>query len=361
MALISEVVKKQGGKHHARPGGTWRAFVRQQTLGRQGRPDLHELGHAYRDARAQGSLQYASRLGQVATDTAHLDSSTSKLSSFGKSGQLLQRLHQSNVQKALWQVWKGKDITSRATSLVSKEASISGLQSVIQKLRSIARQDTIAKKKVESDVFDILEKYNAGPGQEHLHQLTQTLPFLAKESWRVLPFKESVLLLDPERSKEVSSQAAAWAQAHSHHNLGVFLENAWADLHTTIQGAINLPPDPECDAQQSKCRAAGRCLHHSMEGRTLFRLRNSFLRVMKDSLGTVVAKKLLSEGLLVLHLKGQKWSSTDGSDASLQLWFHVALQYWSPYRPTFHVVEPVPDPEPYIHTSNDERVFVKAM
>ena len=179
---------------------------------------------------------------------------------------------------------------------------------------------------------------------------------ILKSSLHYVPH-HSLLCADlvPNTYPELSMAVASFAKQKSKVlNLSASLKKDWQRRHESIQAAA-VPDTKRVSRKASMCCQYGLCLCNEM-GRQVLLLRNRFLKSLKEmaSVKSPTEKAVLAEGLLVVRLQQQKstaekpsWTSCAqglldaGDGAELEwakadvVWLHVAMHYFSPYRPTF--------------------------
>ena len=167
----------------------------------------------------------------------------------------------------------------------------------------------------------------------------------------------SLLLADvvPNTYPEMSVGVASFAKQHSRTlSLSASLRQDWQRRHQTIGVSDGEADAPRSSKNPTLCCQYGLCLCNPM-GKKVLSLRNHFLKLLKTLVSTKVAsdKACLQEGWLVVMLKQEvstaekpSWSAcaSDVLEEDLEdrqwakaeeIWLHIAMQYFSPYRPTF--------------------------
>ena len=151
---------------------------------------------------------------------------------------------------------------------------------------------------------------------------------------------------------------------HRATNMARCLDEDWRRRHTTLMHDTCPPCGPT--GQESRCKTAGVCLC-CPSGKLLLTFSNRFIQAIKQVCPVDSDnRKLLANGKLVALLQGTP-AEREGQDGQEhpqgnvhnQLFFHIALQYFSPYRPTFHMVLPAAAP-PGEPAADERRLYVQA-
>ena len=115
-AKMSSVLCAQVKKSPVR-AGMWRAWIRHQSLGQRGRPDLRALSRSYHTARNEGA-SVLHRVKEMA-EAAKTAGSVGRRSSFGLKSKDLGRLRQRLAKQALWWRTHNMDTEERALAVAS--------------------------------------------------------------------------------------------------------------------------------------------------------------------------------------------------------------------------------------------------
>ena len=151
----------------------------------------------------------------------------------------------------------------------------------------------------------------------------------------------------PAMSEPNVTSALAWASQNRSTNLALTLEKAWEDSHKVIL-EDQCPTVPvQAGEQTTPCRRAGTCLC-SESGKQLKRMANRLLALMKEQFPNRHKKALLTEGKVVVHIgnAGACDQHEGVAPPATDLWLHVGHMSWSPYQPTFTVLQRLADTAP---------------
>ena len=350
-------------------GGRWRAWIRYKSQGQKGTPNITELARSYHDAVVAEcpDLLDLARHGAAATKACRIAVRKIKGSSFGITGRLALSKCRRQVKAAFWHKTCGMSVSDRALAIAEHRGThgVQGdaLQSAMSMARSHQNMDGRNKvRQVEADLKAV-EMYESSAGLQSLSKLTELLPWLLPESLKPVPMGKSACFSFKPSGQETATMGCAWAGASRKTNVGPCLEEAWAEQHQTVMHNM-CPPVGVAGAMSSVCRDAGICIC-SVQGRRLYRFRNALLRQMKASFKEPSKRNLLAEGFVVAHLSCISGPMEDGPDSGPgeggmhDLWLHVGLQYFSPYRPTYHILQKVDSPD---HEEQDATpcVYLKA-
>jgi hypothetical protein len=171
------------------------------------------------------------------------------------------------------------------------------------------------------------------------------------QAFKAFPFVGATALDFAPDSALVAQKALSLRQQQaSGASLGTALALDWASRTATVtQGTVAPLPDPTAQEQRaSRCRLAGICLC-SPEGRVLARFGNAFLNPLRAQFRPATAARIdLKEGRIVVAMQASAPAGAAGGGAGLppdfvavqpgQRWAHIGLQYFSPFRPTMHVL-----------------------
>lgn len=316
------------------------------------------LAQAYRDAvlRQDPELVDIARHGVAATEVGRRAKGGLKHSSFGITPRLAIKSCQKAAQQALWHRTAHLMPAERALALADQGAPgvapAAAVAASVSTARSHQRMDGMIKAKQREDDAKALAHYHATKGSESVHKLLEALPFLTADMVVSIPLGQIPCFDIQPYGNQKAVQGCAWACAASKRsNVGPCLEEGWAEDHKTVMHSSC--PAVEADAPLSTpCRDAGICIC-SGEGLELYRFRNAILKNMKLTFKNTSKRALLAEGFIVAHFvnmgaaAGQGHPMADagiGGPALEDLWLHVGMQYFSPYRPTFHRMLQVEDP-----------------
>lgn len=170
-------------------------------------------------------------------------------------------------------------------------------------------------------------------------------------------------MVEPPSSTDVSS-TLAWVHASKATNLGAMLERQWQQMHQVVADSAGpQPPAPNPAARSSECCSAGMCLCTGA-GLKVRQIADAFLRHMKTTFpkDTDFRRKLLDANIVV-RIVGEPLVDDNEQIVGMEnafgeVFFHVGLQYLSPFRPTFLKVEEVEHDRE--HAGTDGRRYIKA-
>lgn len=359
-----KVVKPRGRRGF---GGAWRAFVRKNSLGQRGSPDFRVLAGRY-NAGAEGGqvdIEELQRVGKAARVAGKLNPPRPGHSAFGPKGRQMQRRALTDLRAALTDFAKSLDKENRAWE-VGERASSTGqpLQICLSLARSALRATSLHDRRAREQLLTELQAYENGPGKEMLDRLRQEHTWLANFDLRPLPTPKGVLVeaLPGDGGGEVLERAIAWAHGTKASKLSSGLRESWAEMHRTLL-------EDECGdfkdvpVQVSECLTAGVCLCCE-SGKELKRLRNNFLGAMKRAFkcnspqGSALGGGSIVVRMLCSPRDGDYEAIVEADNPFAELFFHVGLMYWKPYRPTFLQLERATDPS--APDACDGKIYVKA-
>lgn len=331
-------------------GGAQRAFVRLKTLGTKGMPDLKRVGEQFRTERSARSPDYLRAVAMAATlaRLRKIGVMTSR-SHFGLNSKGVRKKVLKDMQVALWQQTKGDSDESRLLSL-SDQIMKRGLTmaEALSMARSATRFEAAQARASRAGEMQSLQEFREKSGAQKLNDLLRDAPALSAFKFQPEPLGGCDVFSMSARSADDVAQTLAWAhQASKATNLSAALEQCWDQLHHTIGKDPSLDlPSGGVVAPPSACYDAGICLCTG-DGPKLKLIGDLFLRLMKKvfAKGSGV-REMLSAGRIVVLITGEPdtddYETILGMDAAFgQVLFHLGLQYFSPFRPTFMEVHEV--------------------
>ena len=206
-----------------------------------------------------------------------------------------------------------------------------------------------------------LALFERGPGQVLLRQAQEAVPLIRGARYTMIPGGPLSILQLSDSSKERAVSSCAWACAQKSSNLGTQLSAAWEKHHELVEPSADQPPPPHPRRpKESKCKEAGQCLCTG-SGILLQQLRLSLEAAVKQNLQNPDIRHLVLDGRVVLRFSqnvhpGQSASS----NASPEVWLSIPLLYLSPFKPCFHQVHPIQNPEPWVYPVAQPRTYVQA-
>lgn len=285
-------------------------------------------------------------------------------SAFGPKGRRIRSHRLQALRLSLLQGAQAPDRDAQALA-VGEQVLAAGMDvaACLTLARTSLRENTIRQHQKEKDQAQALQAWSVSKGNELLAQVKQAVPCLASQDLLPIPTPKGALFMASCLDTDECKKTAAWAHASRASNLSTSLREAWSGLHKTLLEGECKPRSSQFREPVAPCLEAGVCLC-SAEGRSLKRFCDAFKASMKKVFkASSDEKDLLVNASIVVRIVGS-WA-VDDYEAMLQMeeaertiYFHIGLMYFSPYRPTFMVVEPVPG-LPEIAASPD-RLYVKA-
>ena len=359
--------KRRGG------GGSFRAFLSMSTRGQKGRPDLKQVSHQYVEAKRLNTPDYqqATVMGAAATQR-HREHG---VPSFGPTTRAWQRKRLPTLKtalgKALWESrFQAAGIGADAGDPDTPTFSLD-LKAEIRAVRKAAMVKRRLAKEVEDKQMQELAKFCQeveGEGLESCLDTVQGLIMLRSSLHFVPSCSFAFLEVVPNTYLQNAIAVASWASATSRTcNLKAALQHGWRRRHQTIT-AIDTA-EKETKPAPKPCLQYGVCLC-SEEGRQVWNLRIRFLRLLKLCVHSKEPehRSMLQGGHLVVRLLkaslaketssweayAASWVEESSREAAEwaegpEVWLHIALHYFKPYRPAFQLVHRLP-------TEDDHRI-----
>ena len=323
-------------------GGPWRAWVHLHSKGHGGGvPKLSEVHAQYREAKALDSPLYqtAARVGSLARTLARGGLRKEACSNFGPSARTLRRQVLRRAKQAIRESLCGATLLEKSLALAERsELQSMPLQQALSHARALARAETQRKAAETATHLSLIKEFELGPGAAHLKTLRAALPESVQKWGHIVPMPSpmgpcfSVQTGDWEAAKN----GLAWAAQHPKAtNVAEKLGAEWSELHQLVMANSCRALTTAEDQQHSRCLDAGRCLCGG-EGLTLYRMRNRFLRCVKNAFHLPSLKTALTQGLVVMQSISDMVIGGDAPDVGEEVWLHIGLMYFKPYRPTFH-------------------------
>ena len=347
-------------------GGGLRAFISLQKRGSKGRTSFKEMARAYREAKEQGGPQYqeAQRVGEAATA---LVQSTGK-SAFGGPYREARRSRMATAGAASSSAApaievkhapraEGEDVDMTSLEVWHQLEVAAGVTQIRAEQRKRSRQ-----KRVEEEAeLGMLRRYVEERSQEVVAKIYAVLPELVSIPMQLAVVPDSPLCWAQVCFDNLARGVAVAAWSHKHtksSNLKSVLMQDWTHKNRLLSEQPAALPAVGVDesSKPSACREAGVCLCRD-QGRSLRKLHNAVLKVLKEELPRTVAssKQLLLDGYICLLFEGTPPSSSSGwheycmeiledegfgsqVDAG-RFWVHIGHHYLKPYRPTVQTLE----------------------
>eukprot|EP00971_Amphidinium_carterae_P333416 6468159-Amphidinium_carterae.9 len=315
-------------------GGLWRAWVRYHSLGQSGRPNLGALGASYRHARSAQSplLLQLQQIARAATESAKLRHS--RKSAFGLRKRDEERATKRFRRVNLWRGAVGDNKFAKSKQLADSLPWETPLGDAICAARTFQLLDGAHKRAQRTKHLETIKKFTQTTGQTQLKLLVETLPEckLLQSNVQVLPGEIGPIFYIPATASDLATHAVALALESRSTNLSTSLEASWRGAHEPLQGV----PTLAAAEPSSKCCAAGMCLCKGTGAKT-WRLRQRFVKFMKETFKGTSMRQLLGSGFVVAHFKCREPCNTHTND-SKDWYMQVGHMYFSPYAPTMHVM-----------------------
>ena len=244
------------------------------------------------------------------------------------------------------------------------------LEQELTAVRRIARQKANIKQRAHMQEQECLKVFVDQQQPTLRERLIETHPQLApwREWLHPVPDHKLAIFDFAKDAVPITKKMATWCLSSSRTcNLKKVLEDNWSRKNSPVtHNPANLPNTGS--SATKPCLRYGQCCC-SFRGKESFHFKNQLLASIKARVSRTheEQKQALMEGFLVLRLRqteelpprGQGWrelvqEELDPSSAPTAprvlipedgLWLHIALQYLSPYRPTFHVLRRIGGPE----------------
>eukprot|EP00971_Amphidinium_carterae_P148061 2934459-Amphidinium_carterae.6 len=316
-------------------GGAWRAFVRMRSGGHRGNADFKQLGIEFRALKENGS---------EAMDTLNMLAKRMKIvASAGKQGSGKRFVRMNPLQLRGDLVAK---FASKCANMSMSEKALAIIQQVEYSESATARAVTWARS---------LEKQ-----KRHEHNQTYLTAVQKLQDFQSHVGKSHLQDMCKHQNKVVDSalKAVHLAYQHSHSsNLGTSLSQFWADWHEEVQEAML---QQDIDTKVPLCCSQGFCLC-SVEGKMVKKMRDNLHLYLKRELNkSGVLKIMMRDGNVVLQLGSAASMQAFGSSIATsiaassssssssneivpgsRIYLHIAVMYFSPWRPTYHVLREV--------------------
>ena len=326
----------------------WRAFVKGQTEGQTGRPDLKAIAMEFNSLKrdAPSTLEpyrFLSRLAAV-QDKSQQDQVAR--SAFGPRVAHAKHRSKHLFFNQFWRGHKGDTTTTKAQHLQRLACTGHGLPACTQLAKHCAKETTKETFARSEKCKVVVNRSQESLGKRQLSELREKLPAL-----QAFPF-ETVFMSPLVQTYQLSTshipekciRFCSWATQHKDSNVGIACDRFWADLHATIPQHPNPPEAPA--TKQSACVEAGMCICKG-RGRIVQKMVASVNKYVKTNCqASAQFKAALLAGFVVLQLVGEELEEAVAEPRSSrgEYWLHVGLQYQRPWRPTYHQLVRVPPP-----------------
>ena len=371
-AAKTKVVKaKRGG------GGTWRSFVRSETLGVRGKPDIRVISVKYHNRDKHGQPEAKLRATGQRASRAHRAGGAA----FGPTTRQVRRsIFRRALKVAVDRACANDAPTPLALALPGNVAappltSQEGFNQHRSAVRVAARTFRSSRRLKPDAAASKFDEWDSQYSQGKLQSLVESCPSLIPCKPALQPLPSSgmdsfeVMFNLAEKAGAIAEFAAGNRRSS---NMGSVLLRDWAHKNRIIQHDDQ--PEWREPERQDKC---GECFKHgfcvcSDEGKETMKLRNKVLQYIKR----VCPRKsknmdLLKDAFLVLRLEGVKpeqsaWLDVTSEDEAAAAeeyrfgngvyWLHLGLVLFNPYRPAYHLLKEVPrdesDPWVWLQTTN---------
>ena len=327
--------------------GPFRAWVRLATLGQVGTPNLRDVAALYRQARTEGheNIAQAQALSRAAADAKDLASSEGQASYFlGQKSKDFYRVRDRKVATEFKaSLPEGTDVDKALSIIRHHKASPTCMGAAVALAKSLIRLDSAERQDKLKLQKQRLEEYNAAVGTAEVKRYQGLLPCLKDVSWKSVPsMAVPVLELSPSETQR-KAMAVCSAICGTQTPLAGAMDKFWEEQHYTIDKGLDMKQRGQAEEKtHTECLESGVCLC-SAEGQALKRLHRAFLAKMKGAFQLQDMKSLLANGQICVRLteRGQDMPATGNRGRRPDIFLHVAMMYWSPYRPTFLLMEQV--------------------
>ena len=325
-----------------------------QTLGTRGRPNLAQVAADYRQLKAGADPEAveAARLGrEAAIAVKRLSAPTNRSwGSFGPTTRQMQAARARQSQLAFYTANKEKTMVEQAQLLMEKVYSGSSLASSLGLAKACSRLAKAAERQQEMEHHRVLQEYQNSQGETLVKGVLQQVPTLARSSLEVVPDPALRLFqLRPQSLVTQGIKACSVLSGNASSNAAKELQRYWQGLHTTVDSGMETGAERGASSRERPrpCLESGVCLCEG-EGKVLKRCMQLFLKLMKERFRTQAQKLELAAGKVVclcqpLHEGDEARGSNDF--AEMEVFLHIGLMYWKPYRPTCQLMLRATKPE----------------
>lgn len=338
--VVKKITKTRGKRGF---GGHWRAYVRANSLGKRGTPNLKLLAVDYNAEKKQGSLDGGSvaRAGKAATIVGRLHPPKAGQSAFGPTGRIAKQRGSLDFRRSLVAAATGDDSAQTALALAdSLAAAGTNLAMCVSTAKAAMALRTKQQKDRAEKLQESLSAFRMGAGAKLVQGFVEAIEGLPP-GMTLVPVPSpggSCIEVVPAKADDLA-HGVAWAYQSKQANASGALRKYWADSHQAVpEGSAEGAAATE--KTTSECYKAGRCLCTN-EGKELRRLRNNFLKALKKACPPNSAeRKALASGDIVARLSEGPWSAAADAVAQVagptkDIFLHVGLMYFNPFRPTF--------------------------
>eukprot|EP00971_Amphidinium_carterae_P193204 3834352-Amphidinium_carterae.1 len=347
--VMKKVKAGKARKKHV-GGGSWRAFIRQATLGMVGRPNIQAIAHQYWEAKQNEFAGVLERDGARATLLAKLRRSKLGRKCVVKTSKQLRLQRQMLLSQSFYSDHKTVQVDKLVTSIVDRHGAHSlDVDSARALARACMREASKELANAAKQVDATMELYKERVGNNKVKLVKEQVPGLSHVPLLCVPHAGfNAFEVQTDSVKEQALQAVAWMSGNQSCNLGPALDAIWEHGHHTVQettldcntfGEAGAATAADC-ANDGACFGAGICLC-SESGKKLHRLKNKFLRAFKDTFHTIEQKLLVDKaGVVVCFTNTSLVDAVTWADHgyTTNYYYHIGHISWSPYRLTLHEV-----------------------
>lgn len=310
-------------------------------LGTKGRPDFKHINELYLRERAANSRDYQTAVAMAkAAARMKRGVGAGALTTFGHNSRVLRRLHARQRHLALWGAFKDLQPEDRAKAFVERvmKQGVS-LDEAVSLARAFDRSAAAHEMCQREQRQRTLDAWRADAGAKALQRLVADIPGLSAFGLQPEPLGPGVAFQAPLPASSAVTDIVAWAQGNIATNLASALEQEWLQTHRTLRHEECPTLSGAGGAPESKCYVAGVCLC-SDAGQRLEQAGARLLRHMRKVFSARNGRRSkLVDGFIVLCVSHEP----DGNGENLlgpeceqgEVYYHVGLQYQSPFRPTF--------------------------
>ena len=352
--------KRKGG------GGAWRAFVSKRRRGLAGGGSFN-FGAEYREAKERQTPEYleAVRAGKAATQRAKATGAPA----FGERTRATRRKQLSALTASRAATAQGRPGELSAAANLIAGPHIGAVPNLKEEMTLVRKETLQVRRQQHADKDRELQRlrtYVSDHQPALIEQLMTSLPDIGPLplTFHLQPAPQMALLEFVPDFKKTAVQAAAWAASHSREsNLHTAFLRDWKRRHLVVGDTLSAA-ELGSQVEKSLCVQYGHCVK-SRSGRQAFAFRNAFLRTLRNTVDSKAAetRALLADGFIAIKLIEEKAAvdprvqNLQGIAASFmtededvvdqetafggEVWFHLGMQYFKPYRPTLQRLEEV--------------------
>ena len=336
------VVKKRKGA-----GGAWRVYVRQTTGGMQGLADMKRVAQQYKNIKRQGGTEFKGLqvAGQASTITSHTRQAQGHSRATRVSaGRQMRRLalqsfastHQGLPQPRVCEA-----------ALERGSVSMKGLSLAIALANRTAREATMARRRRLEEARHVVDAYQREQREKVLPQLFKRVPLDMHDMvWWPLGAGVNAVKVKAEAVVPHAVNACHWMSQNRNSNLSTAIDSYWDDLHSTVNDYKK--HSTKTVHRPTLCETTGVC-HCSPGGKLLRKFTRALHTVQKQVFHEAHQKEFLAKAYVILFLQSKVPTQLLEKSRPLvhdEVWYHIGLQYFSPYRSTYHKLERLPDIHP---------------